>query len=239
MEGIDRLIDVLQIVFGKYLVNALSFCVALGAGSGMWTGVQSLFSSRVQKAVRNIISIDEREINRLGRSGRVDSSSLDSVDLFEFHDVVMIALNVMAVISLPLWCLFLWVGVCFSFGVSGLLVPFSFFSGTSPTFALAFCAFYVLWLGCYTRLIYKLGVVGKFRHFREACRTRPSYPHVPALLLVSSMMYAIFLCVTPLPSLWRWSLITAHTARAVRVWYSLLGQIGVAKARGEVSADML
>lgn len=203
--------------------------MALGAACGIWIGASLCFTFSVQRAVHSIVSIHERET----RSGRADSPGLDGVNLFEYHDVVTIGLNVMAVVSVCLLCLFWSLGVCFFFVLTMMLVPFSFFSGAGQTFLRVFIVFFIIWCWCYLWLIYKLGLVGRFRNLRETCRSRPFSAHVQTLVLVSSALYAAFLCLPPIPWVWRWSLITTHTARAIKVWKSLGGQGGVVEAHGE------
>lgn len=219
-------------------VHFVRLSVALGAGCGIWTGVShSVFSFRVQKAVQNIVSIDERETGLLGLSGPADSPRLDRVNLFEYLDIVTIGLNVTAVASLSLACLLWYWGAWFFFLLCWALEGINFFSGPSPFVWHMFAVSFVLWCGCYVWLIYRSGIVGRFRRLREACRTRPSYTHVQALVLLSSTLYAVCLRLIPLPSLWCWSLITAHTARAIKVWNSVDGQSGVVEAQGQFSGD--
>lgn len=213
--------------------NFVRLCVALAAAGGIWPGASLCFLFRVQEAVHNTVLIDELETTRLGRSGRADSPGLDGVNLFEYHDVVMIGLNVTAMVSFCLLCVFWWWGTCVCFLISMVLVPFNIFSGTSPMFWCVFGVLFVFWVGCYLMLICRSGLVGRFTTVGEACRTRPSYAQAQPLVLVSSALYAAFLCIPPIPWLCRWSLITTHTARAIKVWKSLDGQGGVVEAHGE------
>ena len=223
--------------FGR---NAPWFSVALGVGCGTWTGVSHIFTYRVQEAVHNIVTIHECETNRLGRSGRGDSRGLDDVNLFEYHDIVTIGLDVTAVFYLLFLCLLWWLGVCFWFGLCWVLLPFNLFSGPNTTFWGVGGVGFIIWLGCYPWLIYKGGVVGKFRKFREACRTRPSYARVQTLILLSSILCAVVFNVPLVPSLWRWSLIATHTTRAIKVYASLEGPHRLVEApHGEFSGDTL
>lgn len=219
--------------------NMLRLGVAMGAACGIWTGISCVFTVRVQQTVSNIVSMNRREINRLGHNGQAGSPDLRGVNLFEYHDVVTIGLNVTVVVSISLLCFFFWVVVCVLFALCMLLVPWNIFHSPPPEFWFAFCALFVVWLGCYSRLIYKWGIVGTFRNFREACCTRPSCGNVKALLLGSSLLYAVLLNLSPLPALWCWSLITTHTARAITVYVLLKDQFGVEAAHGELSGDML
>ena len=204
--------------------NPARLSVAILAFCGIWTGGSFFFSSRVEEAVHNIVSMHERETTQLGRGGRADCPGLAGVNLFEYHDVVAIGLNVTAVVSLSLLCVCRWLGVCFFCGLALVLVPFNIFSGVPSMFWGVFGALFVLWCGCYLWLIYRSAVFSRFRNLREACRTRPSYAHVQALILVSSLLFSVFLCFPPIPPLWRWSLIATHTARATKVWNSIDGQ---------------
>lgn len=225
-----------------FVSNAPLFVVALGVGCGTWTGVSHIFTYRVQEAVQTIVTIHECEINRLGRSGRADSRGLDGVNLFEYHDIVTIGLDVTAVFFLLFLCLLWWLGVCFWFGLCLVLVPgFNIpYGGVSTMFLGVFGVGFIIWLGCYRWLIYKGGVVGKFRKFREACRTRPSYARVRTLILLSSLLCAVVFNAPLVPSMWRWSLIATHTTRAIKVYASLEGPRRLVEApHGEFSGDTL
>lgn len=67
----------------------------------------SICTFRVQGAVNSTTSIHEGEVDRLGRSRREAPRGLDGVDLFEYHDVTTISLNISRVVSHGAFCPFL------------------------------------------------------------------------------------------------------------------------------------
>lgn len=90
--------------------------------------------------------------------------------------------------------------------------------------------------------MHKYGVVGKLGKFGEAYRTQPFHFHARALLLVSSMAYAVLLYVSPVSSTWRYLLILAHTTRTLKVLLATArGPVEgmVIEASGEDAGDML
>lgn len=220
---------------------ALWINVVLCTGCVVWTWLShSICMFKAQGAVNKIKSIHEGEIDRLGCSRRAGSRGLDGIDLFEYHDVITISLNVSKVISLWLLFVFFWLGVLLLLVICLVLFPFNVFSGVGSDFACTLSVSLCLWFVCYTRLIFSRGVIGRIVTFGEAFRFQPFHVDVRALLLVSSMVYSLLLFFSPVPPMWRWSLITMRTIRTLKVWASLRGQNeGVMEARGEVAGDML
>lgn len=231
LKGAVEIVQNQDVARGCFLFPPVVLCI----GCAVWTGVShSLLAPRVQVAVNNIVSANAIEINRLGPVAWADTLSLDGVDLFSYHDVLSLSLNVLKVVSawLLLQVLSLGLTLCV---VVYLLLAFTF--AVDAYWLLA--VFVPLWLGTYARLMYKYGIVGRTWKLGEACRTQPFHPHVRPMLLVSSLVYAVLLYLSPVPAAWYWSLIATHTARALLILISLRWQSERAAEGGVVAGDLL
>lgn len=216
IKGAVEIIENQDVARGCFLFPPVVLCI----GCAVWTAVShSICAPRAQGAVNSIVSTNASEIDRLGPVAWADSLSLDGVDLFSYHDVLSLSLNVLKVVSawLLLQVLSLGLTLCV---VVYLLLAFSLASDAYWLLAV----FVPLWLGTYARVMYKYGVVGRTWKLGEACRTQPFHPHVQPMLLVSSLVYAVLLYLSPVPPAWYWSLIATHTARALTVLVSLRWQ---------------
>eukprot|EP00752_Nemacystus_decipiens_P010687 g9518.t1 len=231
LRGAVDIIENQDVARGCFLFPPVVLCI----GCAVWTGVShSVCAPRVQEAVDSIVSTNAIEIDRLGPVAWEDSLSLDEVDLFSYHDVLSLSLNVLKVVSawLLLQALSLGLTLCV---VAYLLLAFTFASDAYWLLAV----FVPLWLATYVRVMYKYGIVGRTWKLGEACRTQPFHVHVRAILLVSSLVYAVLLYLSPVPAAWYWSLIATHTARAVLVLISLRWQSDGVGEGGVVSGDLL
>lgn len=231
LKGAVEIVENQDVARGCFLFPPVVLCI----GCAVWTGVShSLCAPKVQGAVNSIVSTNASEIDRLGPVAWADSLSLDGVDLFSYHDVLSLSLNVLKVVSawLLLQVLSLGLTLCV---VVYLLLAFSLASDAYWLLAV----FVPLWLATYARLMYKHGVVGRTWKLGEACRTQPFHSHVRPMLLVSSLVYAVLLYLSPVPAAWYWSLIATHTARAVLVLVSLRWQSERAGEGGVVAEDLL
>lgn len=231
LEGAVEIIKNQDVARGCFLFPPVVLCI----GCAVWTGVShSIFAPRVQVAVNDIVSTNASEIERLGPVAWADPLSLDGVDLFSYHDVLSLSLNVLKVVSawLLLQVLSLGLTVCV---VIYLLLAFSLASDAYWLLAV----FVPLWLLTYVRVMYKCGVVGRTWKLGEACRTQPFHSHVRPMLLISSLVYAVLLYLSPVPAGWYWSLIATHTARALLVLISLRWPSEHAGEGSVVAGDLL
>lgn len=70
--------------------------------------------------------------------------------------------------------------------------------------------------------------------------TQPFHVRVRVLLLVSTMLFAVMLYLSPAPSTWRWALITVHAVRVSSVFAFLLDRDGVVDGiAGHAGGDIL
>lgn len=231
LKGAVEIVENQDVARGCFLFPPVVICI----GCAVWTGVSHLACApRVQGAVNSIVSANAIEIDRLGPVAWADSLSLDDVDLFSYHDIVSLSLNVLKVVSawLLLQVLSLGLTLCV---VVYLLLAFSLASDAYWLLAV----FVPLWLGTYARVMYKYGVVGRTWKLGEACRTQPFHSYVRPLLFVSSLVYAVLLYLSPVPTAWYWVLIATHTARALRVLISLRWQSERVTEGGVVAEDLL
>lgn len=209
--------------------------VLLCIGCTIFTGVSHLVCSvRSQGAVNSTASANACEMKRLGRGKWANYLGDDGVDLHEYHDVITVASHTSKVVSL--WILFVFSALLLSFGVVlFLLLSYGFPLG--PTLWSTIAAYLLV-----SFVVFFLrGVTGRIWKSAGACRTQPFHPHTRALLLVSTMIYAVLLYLSPAPSTLRWSVSVTHSTRALKVLASLRGQDegGVDRAGGEDAGDML
>lgn len=199
--------------------------VMVCCGRAMSMGVSHcLCKSRVHRAVNEIKSRNARDIDRLEDGSQETALDLDCLDLYEYHDVVTMAVINSRVILGLLLVLCFGMGWGFCLGLFFVLAPPGPRSDPSGLAAVAFvlsCS----WLAWFAWSMRKYGVVGKIRNCGEACRVQPFHVDAPALLLVPSVLYALFLCFFLAPSVWKWSLIATHTARVFKVLAFLCGRI--------------
>lgn len=196
-------------------------------GCVVWTGISHYVgTARVEGAVGQIRAATMSETSRVrcvGPAGPLHN--LDGVDMFEYHDITTMSLKVLKgvsvwllfeVLSTPLvWLRFLvLVRTCrsWSWGMCE-----SFPEGYLPLM----CVTIILCFGCYARLLSNFGVFGQIRTLGEPCRTQVFYFRVQTWLSAGSIAYAALVYLSPVPSMWRWSLIVTHTARAFKVLDSL------------------
>ena len=230
LKGAVEIIKNQDVARGCFLFPPVVLCI----GCAVWTGLShSLCASKVQGAVNSIVSANAIEIDRLGPVAWADSLSLDEVDPFSYHDVLSLSLNVLKVVSawLLLQALSLGLTICV---VVCLLLAFSLASDAYWLLAV----FVPLWLATYVRVMYKHGIVGRTWKLGEACRTQPFHAHVRPMLLVSSLVYAVLLYLSPVPAAWYWSLIATHTARAVLLLISLRWQSDRVGEGGDLLYDV-
>lgn len=208
-----------------HFVGVGIWVAVLCSGCAVWPGIcHCLCASRVHRAVNKIKSTNARGFDRLEDGSPEGDLDLDGLDLYEYHDVVTITLNNSRVFFG--WLLLL----CFGIGWLFCIVASFMLALPDPRsdpneLAVVIFVLSFSWLGWLTWLMHKYGVVGKIRKFGQAYRTQPFHVDVPALLLVSSAVYALFLCSSPAPSMWKWSLIATHTARVSKVLAFLWGRI--------------
>lgn len=203
-------------------------CTGCAVGSVAWTGVSHcLCASRVMAAVdNNIESIDEGGTHRVN-FGRC------SVNFFEYHDVVTIGLRISKVALL--WSVFLVFGFLPVFGVVD-----QYLTNSNDTWSIL-NILTLLWMAMYWVLFTGLLVVATFLVLKSGVKyfTQPFHSRARVLLLVSTIMFAVLLWVSPAPSTWRWALLAVHTIRVSSVFASLLGQIGVVEGTTGRTGDML
>lgn len=200
----------------------------------MCTGVLHLVCPvRSKGAVNKIVSVNAGEMNRLGRGRWADCLGVDGVDLFEYHDVITVALHISRVISV--WIMFVCFALLLSFGVM-LSLMLSYHFPLGPTLWSILAAY--LWASIVT--FFLCGATGRIWKSAEACRTQPFHFHARALLLVPTIVYAVLIYLLPVSCVWRWALIVTHTTRALKVLASLRGQNEpVVEAGGEVAGEVL
>eukprot|EP00903_Cladosiphon_okamuranus_P010708 g10120.t1 len=231
LKGAVEIIENQDVARGCFLFPLVVLCI----GCGVWTGVShSLCATRVQGAVNSIVSANASEIDRLGPVAWAGSLILDGVDLFSYHDVLSLSLNVLKVVSAWLLLQVLSLGLTLCVVVYLLL---AFTLACDPYWLLAVLV--PLWLAAYARVVYKYGIVGRTWKLGEMCRTQPFHSHVRPVLLVSSLVYAVILYLSPVPAAWYWSLIATHTARALLVLISLRRHSERAGEGGLVAGDMM
>jgi len=242
VHGIQRVALIVWYFPNDFGFYAPWISVVLCTACVVYTGLCGVIcSSRVQNAVLKMKSDHESEIDLLEHGRRAGSRGLGGIDLFEYHDVISISLNVSKVISCWLLFIVFVLGCCLLLIVNLLLFPFSFSSSkfNDGISVVAFLTSVCLWFVYYVRLIYSRGVIGRIMAFREECRSHPFHAHVQALLLMSSIAYAIFLYFSHISYSWFWSLILVRIVRMLKVWVDLHGQNqGSVSARGEVAGDM-
>lgn len=187
-----------------------------------------LCTSRAQAAVDNMKAVTESVGTSSLRRGRsAESLDLDGVDLFEYHDVTTMAVSdltgviagvlLWVVLSPPMVLLYYVVVMmictdwawftCQSFSTNSLLLPM--------------CVFFLLCLGCCSRVLYTTGVADQIIKLGEPCRTHPFSRHARAVVFAGSVLYAALVYLCPVPPMWRWGVIVTHTTRTLKVVYSL------------------
>lgn len=77
------------------------------------------------------------------------------------------------------------------------------------------------------------GLACKLWKWRQACCTHPRCRLTGALLFVASVVYAVLVYLSPVPSIWRWILIATHTPRALKVIVPVIGQYHFVEEPGE------
>lgn len=175
------------------------------------------------------------DADRLERDRLAESLELDGVNLFDFHEVVTTSVSILS--GFLAWLLFQLVSLAFSLPFAFLLVMSSIGASENLPVWLVFTA---LQLVASVRLFYALSVGDKFRKLEQSCRTQPSCKLVRAVLVLSSIAYAVVVCVSPAPPVWQWSLIVTHAARALKLLVSLRDQSeGVGAAAAHVPRDTL
>ncbi len=199
----------------------------LPTGCVVWSGQSNCcYTSKVLAAVGRIEAANAREAVGLRRDGPSESLGLHGVDLFEYHDIASMSLNMLQMV-------FMWVLSKVVF--SALAIILIILAVTSCEFALGSVkcsAFFVpavlfcsaLFLGCVALLLYSCGVIGKIRNLGELFQTEPfsaTSCNVWTRILVGGLVYDGVLLFSPAASVWRWGAILTHTARTLKVLYSL------------------
>jgi len=200
------------------------------SGCAVWSGVShSLRTSKVKAAVGSIKAANARESSSFPRHGPVASLDLGGVDLFEYHDITSMSWNMSKLASVPV--------LLYGVGVVPLLISLIVGMFTCTEWAFFSCnahsSFYVpltvmlsaLLLGFVGRMLYTSGVVGDIvSTFGEALPNQAVFDHILhvwTLVLVGGFLYNACMFFSPSPSMWRWGTILTHTARTLKVLYSL------------------
>ncbi len=222
------------IVFGYTVkvgvtVQALFGYLAV-AGYAVWTGVSCyLCASRVQATVTDIKAVNARESSSLRHDGLASYLDIGGVDLFEYHDIASMSSNMLRMAFV--WLLFLG-PVCIPLVIILILVTsltcqqWSWLSCTSYSMLFPPLMFLVsaVYLGYFTRFLYTSGVINTIWDLGKPCQNQPfSFKYCTAWTLISagSIVYVAFTFTSSAPSVWRSGVILTHTARALRVLYSL------------------
>ncbi len=204
--------------------------VVLLSGCAVWSGVShSLCTSKVQAAVGGIEAANARESSSVRLDGSVSSLGLDGVDLFEYHDITSMSWNMSKLASVPV--------LLYGIGIVPLIISlivgiltcaeWAFFSCNSHSMFYVPVTVFVsaLFLGCGARMLYTSGVVGDIvSTFREAVPNQAVFDHILhiwTLVLVGGFLYNACMLFSPAPSVWRWGATLTHTARTLKVLYSL------------------
>lgn len=208
---------VVQVGVGNIEGLLLFVPVTLCIGCAGWTAVSHcIFALKVQGAVDTIVSKNASEIDLLEGGSSVDP--LRGVDLFEYHDLISMSLTNFEVVAVV--CLFY---LYFLATVAPLIVVVASVLWNGDDNDKAAFVIFVVWLGVFVLLLYTSGVVGRIRKQGEPFRTQPFRHRVGALLLVSSMAYAILVYSSPAPFVWRLGLILTHMMRTFKVVSQLRG----------------
>jgi len=217
--------------------DVLTFLVLLVAtllwlaptGCAVWIGVSHLFcTSMVQAAVGSIEAANARGAGGLQCDDPAAFLGLDGVDPFEYLDMTSISSNMLKLTIV--WMLSQVIIV------ASALVAFLVDVGTCQEWAFFSCNSYsklqvplalfcpALFLGCVARVLWKFGIVGKIRTLGNLCQTEPFsaiYGTAWIVILAGGLVFDAFMLFSPAPWMWRSGAILTHTARALKVLYSL------------------